>query len=742
MADTKCLWGTFDEVRPQLEKQFENIPFDPDSGYSAEELGAAADTFLTSNKDMPKVLLKANIYNTILTKGRIAVEPHDMFADKILHDDVLKRLQRRWYLEVEASQLPYEAIWIHTAKSIGNTLTGLDIGHLSPGWTYLLTNGFPGILQKCRDSHEALGESATAEQTAFYDSVELVYTGVLELMRRYIRLAEAKKAECPEQAERLELVAASLRALCEGPPKTFHQALQIVYLTYRLVELEGEHVRSMGLFDRMFYPFYKADLEAGRLTREQAKELIKFYWIKFYADTRGIENGTGFSFAGQLADGSDAVNDLSVLAIEAFGELMTPDPKLSVRFTKDTPDSFMRQVAETIRSGQASYVLTNDEVTIPAQLGRGKTLEDARCHVLSGCYEPVIEGKEIGCNFSVVVNLAKSIEYALYNGIDPLSQTPFGLVTGDPRRMEIFDDFLESYLKQLDYQITRSIECIKSLESKWPQINPSPFLAGTFDNCLLTGRDIGQGGPVYNNTGIVGGFLANAADSLMAIKTLVYDEKRVTMSEFIKILDKDYEGYDRFRQYILNKIPKYGNNVDAVDSLVVKVVDFFASRINGVPNNRGGSFQAAMYTAEYHWTYGKLTGALPDGRKARTSLAPMLNPMIGMDKGSVTDMINSITKIDFGKLPNGSVVGVTLHPSVVSGVDGADIIMSIIKAFFRQGGFALQFNIFSTETLIDAQKHPEKYPTLQVRITGWSVHFVTLNEFEQNIYIEAHKHLV
>ncbi|MFA9379662.1 MAG: pyruvate formate lyase family protein [Acetanaerobacterium sp.] len=740
--NTEPLWGTFETVRPQLEKQFDDVPFDPESGYSAEELGEVVEQYLETHKDTPRVTQKAVICHTIITKGRIAVEPHDMFADKLLHDNIPRRLWRRWYDEVESSILPFESAWTYSSRSMGNTMTDLDLGHLSPGWPFIFANGIPGILQKSKEARKAQGAGITQEQTEFYDSVELVYSGVLQLMQRYIDKAESIKTDYPQQRERLELVAQNLRTLCEGPPKTLHQALQLMYIIHQIVEMEGQNVRSMGGFDRNLYSFYKADIDAGRLTRDQAKELIKFFWIKFYANTRGSENGKNFYFAGQLGDGSDAVNELSYVAMEVYAELKTPDPKLSVRFTKDTPEEYMHLIAKTIRDGQSAFVLSNDEVCIPAMVKRGKTLEDARNHLLIGCYEPAVEGKEIGCHFSILTSFAKDIEFVLNNGVDPLTGIPLGLRTGDPRRMNTFKEFFASYIKQLDHQIRCTIECVKSLELNWPLINPSPFLAGTIENCLKVGKDICQGGAVYNNTGITGAFLANAADSLLAVKTLVYDEKRLTMDELINIVNGDYEGQEQLRQYILNKIPKFGNNSQEVDDLALRITEHFTDQVNGVPNNRGGSFQASMYTVEYNWLYGKLTGALPDGRKSRAALAPTLNPMLGMDKGSVTDMINSITKLNFVEIPNGSVVTVTLHPSVVSGEDGLQAMISIIKTFFKQGGFALQFNIFSTETLVDAQKHPEKYPTLQVRVTGWSVYFVTMDEYTQNIYIDTYKHKV
>jgi formate C-acetyltransferase len=742
------MWGTFETVRPLLENQFKAIPFDPDSGYGAEELTEVVKQYLDDHKDTPHVTQKAFIFNTILTKAQIAIEPHDMYADKFLHNDLLSACQgirnwlsQTWYAEVEREFLPYQTAWLHASyKMTGNAMATLDLGHLCPGWPYLLENGIPGIIKEAVLHRKSHGAAITKEQNEFYDAVELVYNGVLALMDRFVVLAEAKKKEVPEQAERLDFVISSLRQLRIGPPETFHQALQLIYLVHQLVEAEGQRVRSMGGFDRNLIRFYRADIESGRITRDQAKELIKFFWIKFYAKTQGKENGKNFYFAGQLPDGSDAVNELSVLAIEAFAELQTPDPKLSIRFSKDTPDDFMYLIAKTIRGGQASFVLTNDEVAIPSQLKYGKTLEDARNHTLIGCYEPVVEGKEMGCTTSVCINLAKDIEFVLNNGVDPLTGFPLGLHTGDPRRIKTFEEFFQCYLKQVDHQIICTTECVKNLENYWPRINPSPFLAGTFENCLQTGKDVGQGGAVYNNTGILGAFLANAADSLMAIKHLVYDEKRVTMDDLIKAVNSNFEGYEQLRQYIRGRIQKFGNNNEEVDSYALRIAEYFTSHINGIKNNRGGWFQAALYSVEFNLWLGEYTGALPDGRLAREPLAPNMNAMYGMDKGSITDLINTITKIDFVNAPNGTVSTITLHPSVVSGDDGLKAMVSLIKTFFKQGGFALQFNIFDTETLRDAQKHPEKYPNLQVRVTGWSAYFVRMDEAWQNTFIDTNKH--
>jgi formate C-acetyltransferase len=321
-----------------------------------------------------------------------------------------------------------------------------------------------------------------------------------------------------------------------------------------------------------------------------------------------------------------------------------------------------------------------------------------------------------------------------------MSRARLGPETGNPQDFKSFEDFFDAYILQTEYQIERAAECIKEFENYWSYINPSPVLAGTFIDCLKNGRDIGQGGAKYNNTGCMGACLANAADSLLAIKKLVFDEKKCNFDELKKILKDDFKDNEPFRQYILNRIPKWGNNNAEADNMARRVVDFYTDKVNGIKNNRGGEFQASMFTLDYRFRFGKRTGALPDGRKSGVYLAPGINAMTGMDKNGVTGLINSVTKLDFSNIPNGSVTDINLHPTAIEGEDGLNAFVSLIKTYFNNGGFGIQFNIFDTEMLRDAQKHPEKYATMQIRVTGWNVYFVSLSEYEQNQFIEENKH--
>jgi formate C-acetyltransferase len=511
---------------------------------------------------------------------------------------------------------------------------------------------------------------------------------------------------------------------------------------HELVELEGERVRSMGQFDRTLYPFYRADIDAGRLTKAQAKELILFFWYKWYARTRGEANGKNFCFAGRYADGSEITNELTYLALDAHEQLRTPDPKLSVRFGPDAPNGLYRRVAELIRSGEHSLVLLNDSVAVDALIARGKSPEDARCYLPIGCYEPAVEGKEIGCTMNITVNLAKCLELALHDGVDPATGKRLGPPTGRPAELESFEAVRQAYTTQVNAFLERSLACIGAAESEWPRINPSPLPAGTFESCIERGKDIGQGGPVYNSVGFVGAGLANVVDSLVALRQVVFDERRLSMAELVAALDADFAGREPLRMYLLNRPPKWGNNDETADAVGVLVAEHYCDKVHTFTNKRGGTCQAALFTLTFALRGGKRTGALPDGRRAGESLAPGQGAGYGRDRNGVTALLGSVAKLDGTKTPNGAVVDVTLQPNVVEGETGIANLVSLIKTYFALGGYGLQFNIFDLETLKAAQRYPERYATLQVRVTGWSVYFTSLTRLEQDQYLAriAHSH--
>ncbi|MBC7234505.1 MAG: hypothetical protein H5T69_01595 [Chloroflexi bacterium] len=740
IGQAQDVWGTFERDREHLFRQFQEIPWADHTGLTAQELATEVAAYLRDHADQPKVLQKAGVFALVMKRARIAIDPLDWFVDKLDHGDLVRKVRDAWYEEAKAGALKKEASWFDEVWNYGLVHGLLDMGHISPGWEKVFAGGLVGLLDEVRQAREHAGDAATPEQRAFWQAVEIVYEAAIALANRFADLAEALVAEHPAQAPRLLAIAECCRRIPAHGPTTFYEALQFHWFLHEWIEMEGELVRSAGHFDRHLYPYYRADIDAGRLTREQAKELIKFFWFKHASRTQGLRNGKNYVFAGQDRDGSIIDNELTYLALEAYGELNTPDPKLSVRFTPETPDRLYYTVADLIRHGHNSFVLMNDVPAIAGLLKRGKTLPDARSYLPIGCYEPAVDGKEAACTMNLVINLAKGLELALHDGRDPVSGVQLGPHTGDPRTFGSFEDLFDAYRRQMDFIIARSITYVGAHERQWPQINPSPFLAGTIDDCIATGKDIGQGGPRYNSVGVVGMGLANTVDGLLGVKRAVFDEGRCTMEELLTALGHNYEGHEPLRQYLLNRVPKWGNNDAESDALARRVADYYCHKVHTFRNGRGGACQAALFSLDYQWRMGRHVGALPDGRRAFESLAPGVGPSSGRDKSGVTALLNSVSSLDFTETPNGSVLDVMLHPSAVRGQDGLDAFVQLIKTFFAQGGYAVQFNVLDTDTLRKAQRYPERYASLQIRVTGWSVYWVALTREEQDQFIARHAH--
>ena len=670
----------FDLVRTQLEHQYDDVQFDPASGWSGQELSAAFARHRVDHPDEPRILTRAWLFHLLCTKGRVAPDPDDYFSDKLEHHNLLVTLRNEWMREESGREFGNDPPILP-----GSYTSILDLSHTSPDWRELLVHGLTG-----------LRERAAAREGVFYQAVATIYDGAIALAKRL--------GDAPGNA--------AIAALAERPPRTFHEALQLAYLYHELQEMDGEAVRSMGRFDQVYCPFYRDDIHAGRLTRDHAKELLKFFWIKFYAKTGGTAFGKNFLF------GPEA-NELSRLGMEVYREMQTVDPKLSVRLGTETPDDFLEQVVGCIQDGCTGIVIANDDAQVRMLIENGKTPEDAADYLLIGCYEPAVMGKELNCSGAAGVSLAKSVELTL---VDPAPPS--------------FDEFFAAYLRTLDTQITAALDRTRRNERLWPRVNPTPLLSGTMEACMASGLDVSEAGAQYNTSGALFAGLANAADSLAVIEQLVYREQRCSMAELKAALAADWAGYEELRLTARHRVPKWGNNDDRVDRLAVAITDFLGRRINHEPNARAGVFQAALYgitvTAE---RFGLHTGALPDGRHAEEPLTMNTGATVGMDAKGVTSLINSVTKIDLAQFPNGTVLDIMLHPSAVGGQEGLRTIAAIIRSHFAQGGMAIQFNIFDPATLREAQRHPERHPNLQVRVCGWNVRFTNLRPEEQDLFI-------
>ena len=738
------VWGTFERERERLGRQEAEPVFTESSGLDPESLRAGFYELRERLAGASPVIRKAVLFEYLLLNGRISVDPEDWFVSALDHQSLMKEYNTAAMNSVPPSYIKEAFEAKETGLATGYFKTGLDVGHTSPGWRYMLSRGLKGLLKEAalaRGEHE---NGLTAEQTDFYDALDIVYNAIITFTRRLCDMASSMVGGFGDAADaRLLSMADSLKNLTEKPPADFHEALQFTYIMHQMMEIEGWwSMRSMGGFDRNFFSYYDGDVKAKKLSEENVKELIKFFFTKFYAQTQGKSNGKNFYFAGQNSDGSNAENELTYVALEAYYEMNTPDPKLSVRFYKNSTDRLYNLIARSIRAGRTSFVLINDEVAIPAIVAQGKTLEDARDFLLIGCYEPAIEGKEIACNMSTYINLPKSVELVIGRGKDMASGVTLGPDTGDPTEFSSYDEFEEAYFKQLKAQIDNALAALREYESVWPLINPSPILAGTFEDAVKKGRDIGQSGPKYNNTGCLAVGIGTTVDSLAAVRQAVFEDSICTIGELTEALYADFEGYEKLRMYLSHRAPKWGTANPKADDIAKKIVEFYGGYVNGTPNNRGGRMVASMFSLNERYDLGKATFALPDGRKRGEPLSLNNASTTGKDTEGVTAYLQSVTCFDYSLIPNGSVTDVYMHPSAIKGDDGLNALISLIKTYFSRGGFGIQFNVFDVNTLIDAQKHPEKYQTLQIRVCGWNVYFVTLSQFEQEQYITANFHSI
>lgn len=671
----------FDEARPQLERQYLDARYDPASGLSREELVAELARHRAENPEEPRILTRAWLFHLLCTKGRIAREPEDYFVGKVEHHDLMIALREEWRREEESREFANDL-----PASRGAWVGGLDTGHTCPQWKNILDYGLSGLRDR-----------AAGKPGAFYEAVTRVYEGAVLLARRF---AEAQPG-------------CLMGALAERPPQTFEEALQLAYFYHELHEMEnGYSVRSMGRFDQLYNRFLVADLAAGRITRDQAKELLKYFWIKFFAKSQGLQFGKPFLF------GPEA-NELSYLALEVYREMQIVDPKLHLRLSKRTPRDLFEQAVGCIKTGCTGILIANNDDQVQMLHANGKTMEDANQYILIGCYEPAVMGEELNTSGACGLNLPRAVEMVLESG-----------------DYNSFDELMAAYLDILDAQFTIAADRVRREERLWPQVSPSPLLSGTMDSCLERGLDVSQAGAKYNTTGCNCVGIANATDSLAVIKQFVYEEGRCSLAQLREVLAANWEGHEQLRLAARHRVPKWGNNDDFVDSIAVQITDFLGRRINREPNARGGVFQAAMYaiigTAQQ---YGKCTGALPDGRLAGEPLTMNTGATIGMDRNGVTSLINSVTRIDLSQFPNGTVLDIMLHPSVVRGPEGIQTICALIESHFAQGGMAIQFNIFDAAMLREAQRDPARFANLQVRLCGWNVRFVDLAPRDQDMFI-------
>ena len=668
------------------------------------------------------------------------------------------------------------------------------VGHVTVKYWEVLETGFEGIMEKAQKELDgcSVGDGNYARKSHFLDAVILSCKAVIDYAGRYAKLAQEMAAQTSDPIRKQELfvIAENCSRVPAKGAQNFYEACQSFWFVQQLLQMESSgHSISPGRFDQYMYPYYKKDMEAGTITREFAQELMDCIWVKLNdlnkcRDAASAEGFAGYSLfqnliaGGQNKEGEDVTNDLSVMCIQASMHVHLPAPSLSVRVWNGSPHEFLIKAAELTRTGIGLPAYYNDEVIIPALQNRGLSLEDAREYNIIGCVEPQKAGKTEGWHDAAFFNMCRPLELVFSNGMDKGEMV--GIPTGDVTQMKTFDEFFDAYKKQMEYCISLLVNADNAIDVAHAERCPLPFLSCMIDDCLKEGKSVQEGGAVYNFTGPQGFGIANMADGLFAIRKLVYEDKKVSMKELKEALAWNYDkGLDaqsagdmtemimkamqkagrnvdastaegllktfmgmkpgeqktqRFKEIhdMIDEVPKFGNDIPEVDYFAREVAYTYSKPLQKYNNPRGGKFQAGLYPVSANVPLGGQTGATPDGRYAHTPVADGVSPSAGKDVKGPTAAATSVSRLDHFIVSNGTLFNQKFHPSALSGREGLEKFVALIRGYFDQKGMHMQFNVVDRQTLLDAQEHPEKYKHLVVRVAGYSALFTTLSRSLQD----------
>ena len=577
---------------------------------------------------------------------------------------------------------------------------------------------------------------------------------IIRFSERYAEKAlEMAKSEknSPRKKELLK-IAEVCSHVPANSPRNFWEALQMYWFVHVgvITELNTWDSFNPGRLDQHLYPFYKKELEEGTLTEEKAKELLECFWIKFnnqpappkvgvtlaesgtYTDFANINNG------GLKIDGSDGVNDLTYLILDVIDEMRLLQPSTNIQLSQKSPDRFLRRACEIIRKGWGQPSVFNTEEVIEEMLRQGKSIEDARCGGTSGCVETGAFGKE-SYILTGYFNLVKVLEITLNNGIDPRTGKKIGIETGEPTQFNSFAELFQAFKNQLHHFIDIKIRGNNIIERLYAIYMPAPFLSIIISDCIEKGKDYNAGGARYNTDYLQGVGIGTITDGLSAIKYHIFDQKNINMKKLKEVLKDNFVGHEEIRQLFLNKTPKYGNDDDYADDIMKLVFNAFYQEVNGRKNTKDGVYRINMLPTTCHIYFGSVAGATPDGRRAGQPVSEGISPVQGADRLGPTAVIKSAAKMDQVKT-GGTLLNQKFTPQLLEGEEGINNLAHLIRAYFKLGGHHIQFNVVSADTLRAAQKEPEEYRNLIVRVAGYSDYFNNLSKTLQDEIISRTEH--
>ena len=671
--------------------------------------------------------------------------------------EILKRWDGKSFDEVTAGVCNPEAIEAMNSGilSIGGMET--STGHILPNYFRLFDGGLKKVIEDCEKNIKAqkVARKEDQEKVDFWNAVIISCKACIKYANRFAALAKemAETEKDPERKKELLQISENCMKVPENGPETFWQAIQFVWFIHITLWIESNgHANSFPVFDRLINPLYVKDLETGNITERQALDILECFFIKntdilklrnaFFSESwAGYPVWQNMIIGGIGEDGKDACNEATMLLLKANEEVQTSQPTMSLRYHRHMSEEVFDKAISMIQKGLATPAFFNDHLCIPLVLAKsdGINIADARNWGVMGCVQPMAAGKSDGRAQVGTVNLLKCIEFAMHDGFDPQTGKQTGPQTGKFVDFKTYEEFFEAFLAQVDHSFDLMINAYNAVTAIHATRQNMPFASMCVDDCISKGTTLQQGGAKYSYSGALADGLANAIDSLAAVKQFVFDEKSLTAEEVLKACDTDFEN-EALRQRLLNKAPKYGNDVDEVDNIGHRIVKHINEMIEPYRDSRGARFCFDIESQSYNIVQGKCVGATPDGRKAYTPLGDNVSPVMGRDITGPTATVMSVAKIDQFYTTDGTLFNIRFDPRTISGEKGKEVLGGVVKTYFDNYGEHIQINVVSDETLREAQKHPENYKNLLVRVAGYLAYFTELDKNVQDNIIARTLH--
>lgn len=616
-------------------------------------------------------------------------------------------------------------------------------GHICPNCMLWLEKGPTKIKQEAEEKLKI----SSGSQKDFYQSVIYVMDGVKKFIHRYemLLIEEAQKDENVNYKEDMIKLANICHNLEKNPPSSFHEAVQSIWFLFVVLHMESNASSfSPGRMDQYLWKYYEMDKKKGIIDKQKALEIIECLWLKFNQIVymrnahsakffAGFPIGFNIAIGGQDEDGKDYVNELSFLMLKAQEHLGLPQPNLSVRLHENTGDALLKEAIRVVSKGSGMPQFFNDKAIIPAMIELGIEELDARNYAIVGCVELTTQGNNLGWSDAAMFNFNKVLELTLTGGKCLLTGKQIANHYGKITEYDSFEQLEDVFKRYLDEYMDKMIKACEEVEKAHMELLPTPFLSAVIDNCMEKGIDVTSGGAYYNLSGIQMIQIANLADSLAAIKQLVFEEKQVSKEELLQALETNFEGNEILRSKLLYKVPKYGNDVDWVDKLGAKWAEYFKNRLLKYKNYRGGMYHTGMYTVSAHVPMGENVGASPDGRKAKEPLADGgMSPVYGRDVQGPTAVLKSVSKLDKSYTTNGGLLNMKFLPQFFNSEKNIDKFAKFLRTFVDLEIPHIQFNVLRKEDLLKAKEKPEEYRGLTVRVAGYTAYFTELADELQN----------